>query len=232
MERNASGAAPDGPQRLSMVAATLEAAYQELVGRWPELPPVAITIYRDTRRRNVLGYFWDGQWHCAGGELPELHISSTLLDEPASMILCVLVHEAVHARAAGLGIQDTSRRGRYHNGRFAKLAQEMGLELSYDPTRGYHTPAVQQAWLDGPYQTMLGRLERVAGLLWQEPEPGRQAGSTQQDRPGQASIVNAGRLLKAICPCQPPRILRVARTTFEEAPLICGACWQPFALDV
>ena len=37
-----------------------------------------------------------------------------------------------------------------------------------------------------------------------------------------------GRLIKAVCRCSPPRIIRVARSTLEAAPIQCAACGREF----
>jgi hypothetical protein len=46
-------------------------------------------------------------------------------------------HEAAHTIASRRGIKDTSRQGRYHNGRFRMIAEEVGLEGERDPERGW-----------------------------------------------------------------------------------------------
>ena len=56
---------------------------------------MVITVFYD-RHRSVRGYFWDGQWRSqAEPFLPEMHIDSTILNEPPAAILRTLVHEAV-----------------------------------------------------------------------------------------------------------------------------------------
>ena len=48
-------------------------------------------------------------------------------------VLGTLLHEAAHALAAARGITGTSRQGRYHNKKYARLADELGLDVAEDP---------------------------------------------------------------------------------------------------
>jgi len=218
---------------ISHVVVALENAYAELRRRWHELPPVVITVFYD-RHRSVRGYFWDGQWRSAANPtLPELHIDSTILGDPPEAILKTLVHEAAHALAKARSVTDTSREGRYHNQRFADLAREMGLEVTRDPLIGYRTPALQPVWLTGAYAPLVQVIAAASRRLWQDD---RFAGLSSAGSLRGANVTPAaksgpkGRLIKAVCRCSPPRIIRVARSTLEAAPIQCAACGSEFAL--
>jgi hypothetical protein len=229
--RRVSQAAPSqAREAISHVVVALENAYAALRRRWPELPPVVITVFYD-RHRSVRGYFWDGQWRSAANPtLPELHIDSTILGDPPEAILKTLVHEAAHALAKARQVADTSREGRYHNQHFADLAREMGLEVTRDAQIGYRTPALQPAWLTGAYAPLVKVIAAASRRLWQDDRPGgiSDAGSVRG-----ASVPPAtgpkGRLIRAVCRCSPPRIIRVARSTLEAAPIRCTACNGQFA---
>lgn len=89
-----------------------------MLGLGPDLLLAAMIIYHGARRRGVLHCFWAGKRSCAGGALPELHISPTLVDEPAETLLCVLDHAAVRARVSGIATQDALLARQYYNPRF------------------------------------------------------------------------------------------------------------------
>jgi hypothetical protein len=231
---NQDPAASRSAQAISAVVIALEEAYAALRVRWPELPAVVITVFYD-RHRSVRGYFWDGQWRSqADPFLPELHIDSTILSDPPEAILKTLVHEAAHALARARGIKDTSREGRYHNYRFAELAQEMGLVVEGDVKIGVRTPRLNPEWLAGPYRLLVQVIDAASRRLWQEDHgvTGGSSGNGQNSRTGpMAPTGPKGRLVKAVCQCSPPRIIRAARNTLQAAPIRCAACGGEFSLN-
>jgi hypothetical protein len=229
-------AAPFPPERTSAVVTAIEQAYAALQDVWPELPNVAVTVFYDRRRRNR-GYYWRHQWVYRAGRLPELHIDSTILRESPESILETLVHESAHGRAHALRIQETSREGRYHNRRFAELAREMGLVAESDRRIGHRTTEIVPEWLAGKYKPALEIISEASGKLWQGTGIDRRPGGNP-DGDGDGTEGDDGgddkrpaqRMLKAICQCAEPRIIRVARSIFDVAPIVCQKCRQPFAL--
>lgn len=221
-------------QAISAVVIALEEAYGALRLRWPELPAVVITVFYD-RHRSVRGYFWDGQWRSqADPLLPELHVDSTILSDPPEAILKTLVHEATHALAGARGVKDTSREGRYHNYRFAELAQEMGLVVEGDVKIGVRTPRLHPEWLAGPYARLVQVIDSASRRLWQEDSAVTSGvgGNGLSGRAGTKGTAGTkGRLVKAICQCNPPRIIRAARHTLQAAPIRCAACGGEFSLN-
>lgn len=221
-------------QVISAVVIALEEAYAALRLRWPELPAVVITVFYD-RHRSVRGYFWDGQWRSqADPFLPELHIDSTILSDPPEAILKTLLHEAAHALARARGIKDTSREGRYHNYRFAELAQEMGLVVEGDVKIGVRTPRLHPEWLAGAYAPLVQVIDAASRRLWQEDHGAMSGvgGSNQNGSVGHKGTTGPkGRLVKAVCQCNPPRIIRAARNTLQAAPIRCAACGGEFSLN-
>jgi hypothetical protein len=227
-------AVPHSAQAISAVVIALEEAYAALRLRWPELPAVVITVFYD-RHRSVRGYFWDGQWRSqADPFLPELHIDSTILSDPPEAILKTLVHEAAHALARARGIKDTSREGRYHNYRFAELAQEMGLVVEGDVKIGVRTPRLHPEWLAGAYAPLVQVIGAASRRLWQEDHGAvGGVGGTGQNGSTSTQVTTGpkGRLVKAVCQCNPPRIIRAARNTLQVAPIRCAACGGEFKLN-
>ena len=63
----------------------------------------------------------------------ELFMATELVARGATEMFAVLLHEAAHTIASRRGIKDTSRQGRYHNGRFRMIAGEVGLDGDRDP---------------------------------------------------------------------------------------------------
>jgi hypothetical protein len=57
-------------------------------------------------------------------------------------LLSTLLHEAAHGVADTRGVQDVSRGGRYHNGRFAAIAREPGLDVERSETLGWSASSV------------------------------------------------------------------------------------------
>jgi hypothetical protein len=109
-------------------------------------------------------------------------------------------------------VQDTSRGGRYHNRRYATLARELGLEVTSVKPIGWSATIVP----DHTASSYAGQLEELATalVLWRRQE--HRIGTGPRSR----------NLLACCCPCG--RRIRVAKATLAEAPIVCGACQQPF----
>lgn len=77
-----------------------------------------------------------GTWgHCTGGkvwkrkdsETYEMNIAAEVLDQNLEEIIDTLLHEMVHLYCRENGIQEVSRGGKYHNGKFKELAERCNL---------------------------------------------------------------------------------------------------------
>ena len=123
-----------------------------------------------------------------------------------------LLHEAAHGLANTRGVKDTSRQGRWHNRRYATLAGELGLKVDVDKRTGWSQTSLTDQ-LAGRYADQLAGLDAALGL-WRHTE--RQQGPAT----GSHNLL--------ACSCECGRKLRVSRTTLEQAPIICGACEEPF----
>jgi hypothetical protein len=71
-------------------------------------------------------------------------LSGESLQRGAVETLGTVLHECAHALAKARGIQDTSRQGRFHNKRFKKLAEELGIEVTNDKRIGWSPTTVPQ----------------------------------------------------------------------------------------
>ena len=120
----------------STIVSALEAAWTDIRKDFPELPERVLFITGVGSRKNavVRGHWRQTGWRTeTEGDLPELFISGERLHDGGRGVMTTLIHEAVHALAAARNVKDTSRQGRYHNKRFAALAEEMGLAAPENP---------------------------------------------------------------------------------------------------
>jgi hypothetical protein len=200
--------------RLVEAFATTWSAIQK---RHPDVPPVVVTMASSTvgakpGQSRRLGHFAAGRWQQDETTLSELFVSAEGLQRGAVGVLSVLLHEGVHGIAHVRGIQDTSRQGRYHNMRFKVLGEELGLELAKDSKSGWSTTSVPAA-MQKVYARQLAMIE-AALVAYRFTE------ITMTEK-------RSSNLLVAFCEC--PRKIRIARTTLDEAPIVCTACRKTFA---
>ena len=141
----------------------------------------------------------------AAASLSEVLITADGLAGSATDALGTLVHEAAHAIAFQRGIKDTSRQGRYHNKYFKAIAEEIGLEVSRDPERGWSVTALSEPAAVAYRDT----LAQLAGTLRASREP-----------PLGPSTSRSG--IGLLCECGPR--LRAGRTVSTVRGAICGVC--------
>jgi hypothetical protein len=199
----------------SAVVAAMEHAWQAIRARHPEVPEVIVILGAGSEGRRglfKLGHFAAARWQLADTRRAEVLVSGEGLQRGAVDVLGTLLHEAAHGLACTQGVQDTSRQGRYHNRHYARLAAEVGLDVARDAATGWSQTTVGDQ-LTGAYANVLADLA-AALVLWRYAE---------QQLPTQTGSRN---LLACACPCG--RKLRVAKQTLEQAPIVCGACGQPF----
>jgi hypothetical protein len=199
----------------SAVVAAMEHAWTAIRTHHPQVPEVIVVLGAGSEARHglfKLGHFAAARWQVAGQRRAEVLVSGEGLQRGAVDVLGTLLHEAAHGLADTRGIQDTSRQGRYHNRRYARLAAELGLDVACDQQTGWSQTTVGDQ-LAAVHADVLGDLA-AALFLWRYAE---------QQLPTQTGSRN---LLACHCPCG--RKLRVARRTLEQAPILCGACEQPF----
>jgi hypothetical protein len=199
----------------SAVVAAMEHAWMAVRARHPEVPEVVVVLGAGSEARRglfKLGHFAAARWHVAGQRRAEVLVSGEGLGRGAVDVLGTLLHEAAHGLADTRGVKDTSRQGRYHNRNYARLAAELGLEVARDARIGWSQTTVGDQ-LAAAYPDVLAELAAALGL-WRYAE---------QQLPTSAGSRN---LLACACPCG--RKLRVAKQTLEQAPILCGACDEPF----
>ena len=123
----------------------LEATWQTIRARQPQIPPVVIVIASGTDGRQARwGHHAPHRWRVGLEDRAEIMISGEGLRRGAPAVLGTLLHEAAHALAAARGIQDTSRQGRYHNKHYKILAEELGITTEHDPRLGWSITTVPE----------------------------------------------------------------------------------------
>jgi hypothetical protein len=211
----ASSTGPSVEVAASAVVAALEDAWTAIRTHHADVPQVVIILGAGSEARRGLfkwGHFAAARWHVAGTNRPEVLVSGEGLRRGARDVLATLMHEAAHGIANTRGIQDTSRQGRWHNRRFATLAGELGLKVTQDQQTGWSQTHLTEQLADR-YADQLSGLARAL-QLWRHAE--LQLGTPTGSR----------NLLACSCACG--RKLRVAKSTLEQAPILCGACDEPF----
>jgi hypothetical protein len=199
----------------SALVAAMERAWQAIRARHREVPEVIVILGAGSEARRglfKLGHFAAARWQVNDQRRAEVLVSGEGLQRGPHDVLATLLHEAAHGLACARGIQDTSRQGRYHNRRYAHLANELGLQVTCDPTTGWSQTTIPDP-LASVYAAELADLDAALGL-WRYAE---------QQLPTSTGSRN---LLACACPCG--RKLRVAKQTLAQAPILCGACEQPF----
>lgn len=166
-------------------------------------------------------------------ELPHLVSPESLIGEASSacgpgISFERLLHEAAHGLAAARGIRDTSRAGRYHNRRFLQTAQELGLCHPEPPRPGTgFSLVVMRRDTRERYRTVIDRLQRAVAAHTDAAMPGEpSAFRGPQTRNGPSG---GGVRAKAVCSCG--RNIRIVPSVLVKAPIVCGACEEPFRIS-
>jgi len=199
----------------SPLLAALEHAWAAIRARHPDVPDAVLVVASggDARRLH-LGHFAPGRWQVAGTGRHEVLVGGEGLQRGPVEVLATLLHEAAHGLARTRGIKDTSRQGRYHNRRYARLAAELGLDVACDERIGWSVTTVPEATA-ATYMAVVEEI-RVALVLWRYLD--QLAGRSRSRN-----------LLACACPCG--RRIRAATATLADAPILCGACDGPFQPD-
>ena len=151
----------------------------------------------------------------------ELNIAAEVLNYPIEDTLDTIIHEMVHLYCRENGIQETSRGGKYHNGRFKAEAEKRGLECYRCGPYGWNTKPtdklVEYAMEKGWSEIQIGRNSFT---------PGIRIGGTgaNQSRTGNNSGTEGGgkrpsSTRKLVC----PKCGQSVRAT-KKVNILCGEC--------
>ena len=197
----------------SPVVTALEDAWATIRHHHPEVPEVFIVVGAGSRTKQLPrhGHPAAMGWQRDHQPLSEICVDGDGLTRGAVVVLGTLLHEAAHALAQVRNINDTSRRGRRHNRRFAKLAEELGLEHDRRLGSTSSTPTTDSI---ARYRTALDNLDRALRSL-RNPHPTGGGNPTSSDNP-------------VACACDDGRRIRVSRTTLRGGPIVCQVCGSQF----
>lgn len=201
------------PAEASGLVGALEGAWAAIRQHHGDVLPAVIVLASGTSGRAAkLGHYAASRWDVSGRTTAEVLVAGEGLRLGAEEILGTLLHEAAHGAAHARQVVDTSRGGRYHNRRYARLAGELGLAVSQHRSLGWAVTALGT----GTAERYARQLEVISGALrlWRRDEA----------RPGSA----AGGTALVACRCSCGRRLRASRTVVDEAPIVCGRCGEPF----
>ena len=204
---------PTADGATSVLLAALEHSWRTIRQHHPDVPATVLVVASGSEGKRLnWGHFAPHRWQVNGADRHEVLVGGEGLHRGPLEVLGTLLHEAAHGLAQARSVQDTSRQGRYHNRRYAQLARELGLEVATVKPIGWSATTVPEP-IAAVYAGQLEELQ-AALVLWRRQE--HRIGSGTRSR----------NLLAATCPCG--RRIRVAKATLAEAPILCGACEQPF----
>lgn len=208
------------PTITERLVAALTSAWRAIQQQHPEVPDTVLTLGSGTLNRRsdmVLGHFAAGRWQVGAGRVSELFVGGEGLKAGAAGVMATLLHEAAHGLGFVRGIRDTSREGRYHNAKYKALAEELGLVVAEDSSRGWSGTTLSPEAAEQYAEQVAGLANAITAYRHVETPGG--GGGKGKDR---NNIV-------ATCAC--PRRIRVARSVLAQAPILCGACRGEFTAE-
>jgi len=155
----------------------------------------------------------------------EINLCAEYLNRPPELVITTLHHEMCHLWNIQQEVQDTSRRGRYHNAKFREVAEARGLIVRQHLTYGWCITE------PGPEFTELVLKNCRAGCFKLERMKTYRDGTPKVTKPGEdgkEKTVTRTRQSYRKYTC--PGCGLIARTT-RDAVLKCGDCDQIMTLD-
>lgn len=227
---------PSAPTSSAVAAPLIQAienCWRAIQANHPEVPDVVVTLGAGRISRGLkLGHFAASVWTDGTTDIHELFVGGEGLQRGAQALMGTLIHEAGHALAEARGVKDTSRQGRYHNEKFRRIAEEMGIEVSHDASLGWSSTVM-------PDQTALAYQEAIMDLdmtmtAWRHGAEGMifgpggvpvaGPGNRPAPRPGGRTSSNNG--LSVSCGCG--RKIRVSQTVLALGGITCNVCQEEF----
>jgi len=201
----------------STVVRALEKAWGEIRVAHPDVPTVVMIVASGSSGRTLKwGHYAEGRWtsNKKNDKAPEVLISGEGFQRGATDVMGTLLHEAAHGMAATRKLQDTSRDGRYHNKVFKQLAEELGLTVGKQGTRGLAATSMPPETIKKWRRVITDLSTVIKSYRFAE---GPRGGSKSENRQ-----------LLAICQCR--RKIRLSRETYDAGPIICRVCERHFEL--
>ena len=225
----------------SEVVAALEALWGAIRTRPADLPRCVFVVASGTEGQRFArwGHWAPVRWAVEDGDqVAEVLVSGERLAHGAEGALETTLHEAAHALAFARKIKDTSRGGRYHNGRFAALAVALGLVVFKDARSGCRTDLGDET--AAMYVDQVAALDVAIRGAYRRDVTGARLGDDSADgdddpADGDDGVgpdgKTGGRRALLLCSCEEPRRLRVSRSVAEAGPILCGLCGSPFEVS-
>jgi hypothetical protein len=191
----------------------------------PDVPPVVL-IPAPALRRGVLGHFAPLRWQARSEGRENYHevvVVAEHLNRKTEDIVETLIHEAAHAMNFARGIKDCSTTSQYHNEKFKRGAEELGLTVEKVANYGW-------AFTKMPGRTEVRYVEEIsileAVLLHRQGFKPRPSKVEDGEENSDDAAKPKGRNLKATCSC--PFIIRVSQRTILSTTIRCANCGEAF----
>lgn len=220
----------------SQLVAAIEVAWAAIQQRHDDVPDVVVTLGAGSigvaRGTLKLGHFAADRWNTDTGSSAELFVGGEGLQRGAAAVLSTLLHEAAHGLAHTRKIKDTSRQGRYHNTRFKRLGEELGLVITQVDGIGWSGTNLRDETKDA-YSSVIADLQGAI-TAYRHSEgylPGLGPGDDSDDgEGGESGDSGKGRRPKngLVLACSCPRRLRMSASAAEIGPVVCSVCGEAF----
>lgn len=161
-------------------------------------------------------------WRRKGETTYEMNISAELLDKEIEEILDTMLHEMIHLYCRQENIQECSRGGMYHNGKFKELAEKCLLVCERQGQYGWNTVGknndrlIEYALSKDWTEIMIGR-----GFTMSISDGGRNGIEGALSNGGKGST--GGKVPSSTRKYQCPHCKNSVRAT-KEVNIICGDC--------
>lgn len=212
----------------------IENAWHAIQENHPEVPDVVVTLGSGAVARGMKwGHFAASVWAKGDEQVHELFVGGEGLMRGPQALMGTLLHEAIHAACENLGIKETSRNGRYHNRKFAEMAEKFGIEVEHSAELGFSTTTMPDHTA-AQYETALLDLDAsitayrsgyemllLPGLPGATPTAG---GTVKAPKPGGRKSNNNG--VSASCGCG--RKIRLSVSAYEAGAITCNVCGEDF----
>ncbi|MEU7634054.1 hypothetical protein AB0C34_29445 [Nocardia sp. NPDC049220] len=212
------------------VVTVIETVWVAIRDQHPDVPDVVVTMAGGSigsRRAMRLGSFGPDRWLRGREWMPELFVGGEGFALGARDVLGTLLHEAAHGAARTRGVQDVSRGGAYHNGKYRDIATEFGLDVVRQGHRGWSETTVRNATAKQYHAQIdaLGSVLTAHRRSEHDPAPGaegREGGDDEERAPRSGFALT--------CHCDPARRIRAAKRSVNAGPILCGVCQHPFTV--
>ena len=249
-EVDEAGSAPTEDVSGSAIVVALENVWDLIRKNHPDVPSVVLVTgagivagLGSSRWGHFRKHGWETCTHEDAQESivhGEVFIAGETLAEGGTKTVQTMLHEAAHVLAVARDLQDTSRQGRWHNGTFRKLAEELGLEYTHPQANksiGFSAVTMTPGTAD-EYAEVIEELDTAIRLVIKAPS--FMTGGTGGDQDGGENVHGGGRKprdpntkstnnIKCVCECEEPNIIRMSRKVLDKMIVRCDDCEQRFA---